>query len=315
MTASGDVFGLGHCCIDCLALLDPYPDKGRKGEVVETLTITGGPIPTALQAVVKFGGSAGFCGKVGDDADGQQVRAELRQGGLDISTMVVDPSARTAKAYIWIDRRTGERTVALDRSGLMWLKAGEFNLSPIRRARLFYTDAREQTSTRQGLETARDAGVATMLDCGADRSGLREMMPLVDIAAVSHEFADSFLLKSELIAESPVERSRRLAEALLRAGAGLAVVTVGERGVVWLNGSAEGFVPGFTVQPVVDTTGAGDVFHAGFIHGWLRGWAIDDAVRFGNAAAALSVRKLSGARGIPELAEVETLVGRQLGCR
>jgi ribokinase len=297
-----DVFGFGHCCIDYLCVLNPYPRKGKKGDVVRSLVIGGGPVPTALATVVKFGGSARFCGKVGDDADGRQVVGELGGAGVDIRPMVIDRGVTTARAYIWIDPKDGTRTIALDATGMTWLAEEQLNDGLPKHCRVLLTDGRATGATLKGLRLAREAEVTTVLDAGSVRPRFGEMLALVDYALVSRDLADTFAPGS-----GPEELARKLTEA----GTGTAVVTAGEHGAYWWDGGNGGFVPGFKVE-AYDSTGAGDVFHGAFIWGLLQGWGMEDAVRFANAAAALSCRKLSGRMGIPTLGEVIKLQSEQV---
>ena len=293
-----DVFGFGHCCIDYLCILDPYPFKGKKGDVVESLIIGGGPVPTALQAIVQFGGTACFCGKAGADRDGYQITDELRDRGIDVSPMIIDPDVRTARAYIWIDKRDGSRTVALDLTRYSWLNADLLDDRLPQQCRVFLTDGRAAEATLKGLRLAREANVTTVLDVGTRRQRLDEMLPLVDYAVISQDLVDVFSKRNAL----------ELAHHFIESGVKIAIVTVGKEGAVWCDGISEGHVPGFKVK-AIDTTGAGDVLHGAFIHGLLHGWSLERTIRFANATAALSCRKLSGSRGIPTLEETLSLYG------
>ena len=80
-------------------------------------------------------------------------------------------------------------------------------------------------------------------------------------------------------------------------------------GALALDGDHAVRSPAFTVD-AVDTTGAGDVFRAGFIHGRLSGWPLDRTLRFANAAAAVSCTRLGALAGIPSLADVEAMLER-----
>ena len=293
-----DVFGFGHCCIDYLAVLDPFPEKGKKGDVVESLVIGGGPVPTAILTTVKFGLKAGFCGKVGADADGRTVIKGLKAGGVNVSSMVVDENARTARAYIWIDQHDGSRTVALDRTRFEWLTAAELNLDLVRNCRVFLCDGRAVEACLEGLKVARECGVITIFDAGAARPRFEELIRLVDYAIVSADLADTL---------APGADPQELARLLVDQGAGTAIVTSGAKGAAWCRGVESGCMAGFRTK-VYDTTGAGDVFHGAFIYGLLQGWQLEPAIRFANAAAALACRKLSGQGSIPQLGEVEKLV-------
>ena len=95
---------------------------------------------------------------------------------------------------------------------------------------------------------------------------------------------------------------------LRRTHDGLLVVTRGHLGAMALDGDRLIDSPGFHVD-VRDTTGSGDIFRAGFIYAWLEGWAIDRALRFANAAAALSCTRFGAMDGIPDLEEALALEG------
>ncbi|MFH0765620.1 MAG: PfkB family carbohydrate kinase, partial [Calditrichota bacterium] len=156
-----DVIGIGHCCMDYLCMLDPYPEKGLKGNVKESLVIDGGPVPTALKTVVKFGGSARFCGKVGADPDGFKLAEGLRAFGVRADTLIVDPGVQTARAYIWIDPRDGSRTVALDISRFEWFSAEQVNEEWFDHCRILLTDGRAAEASLRSLTLARQRGIIT----------------------------------------------------------------------------------------------------------------------------------------------------------
>lgn len=298
-SSSVDLFGFGHCCADYLALLRPFPEKGKKGDVIESLLVGGGPVPTACQTVAKFGRSALFVGKVGADSDGEVVKRGLREEGVDASFMLTDPKVNTARAYIWIDPDDGSRTVALDVSRFSFPAEDELDERLVISARVFMVDGRAVEATLKGLRIAREAGVITVLDAGAERPRFREMLELVDYAIVSADLADTF---------APGVEAEKLADLLVKSGARNAIVTVGERGAFYRGYEGSGFVPGVRSPQVVDTTGAGDVFHGAFIYGLLEGWEIERRLHFAATAAALSTRKLSGRFGIPTREETLQLV-------
>ncbi|MDP8228757.1 MAG: PfkB family carbohydrate kinase [Candidatus Electryoneaceae bacterium] len=297
---SVDVFGFGHCCVDYLSILDPYPSKGKKGDVVESLVIGGGPVPTALATLANFGATTRFCGKVGSGHEGALIIDGLHQRGVDTSWMTVDPDGVTARAFIWIDPKDGSRTIALDVSRFKWMTPDQLDDRLPKRCKLFLTDGRATDATLKALKIARKAGVTTVLDIGATRPRLDEMLPLIDYAVVSQDLADGF---------APGASPDQLSHRLIEAGTGTAVVTMGKNGTIWFDGSNGGHIPSFPVSRIVDTTGAGDIFHGAFIYGLLQDWALDHSIRFAGVAAALSCRKLSGMMSIPSLEEVKTISG------
>lgn len=303
-----DVFGFGHCCIDYLSILDPYPLKGKKGDVVKSLVIGGGPVPTALQTVVKLGGSARFCGKVGADWEGRQVITELRAAGVDVEPMVIDPDVTTARAFIWIDPYEGSRTVALDISRFTWVPEDQLDEKHVRECRVFITDCRATEAALKALRIAHEAKITTILDAGSVRPRFEEILPLIDYAIVSRDMAETFTaLSDDNRTNGGIDDPSELARKLVNNGAGTGIVTKGEMGAVSCDGDKVIVHPGYKVD-VYDTTGAGDVFHGAFIYGLLQNWSLRENIRFANAAAALSCRKLSGSMGIPSKEEVFNLI-------
>ena len=122
---------------------------------------------------------------------------------------------------------------------------------------------------------------------------------MVDHLIVSKGFACGFIKTSD-----PVQACR----ALMRGKHKTVVVTVGEEGCICGAEDKLFRSPGFRVK-VVDTTGAGDVFHGAFIYGLLKRWSLRRTARFANACAAMKCRKLGGRAGIPTLNEVEGFIG------
>ena len=115
-------------------------------------------------------------------------------------------------------------------------------------------------------------------------------------------------LPSQLTGQTDPERALRK---LRRLNPGLLCMTLGERGAVALDGDTFHVAPACEVS-VVDNTGAGDVFRAGFIYGLLRSWAVPEILRFANAAAAVSCTRLGAIPSVPPFEEVEHLQAQSL---
>ncbi len=293
-----DVFGFGHCCIDYLSVIDPYPEKGKKSDVIESLTIGGGPVPTALATVAKFGGTARFCGKVGTDHEGDIIIKGLKDHNVDTQWMIRDSQISTARANIWIDPIDGARTIALDTTRYKWMTPDQLDERLFANCRIVLCDGRSPDVMMKGLNLAKIYNVPTVLDVGTSRTRLDEMLPLIDYAVVSIDLSDSLCRGGT---------PEQLVDKLITMGSRIGVVTAGIKGTFWDDGTRCGHVPAFPTE-IVDTTGAGDVFHGAFVYGLLKEWELEEIIRFSNAAAALSCRKLSGLLSIPSIDEVMTLV-------
>ena len=138
-----------------------------------------------------------------------------------------------------------------------------------------------------------------MVDAGRIRPGMMELVALCDYLVAAERF---FL---DLGWDGTEQEFRRLACEL---GAPVVTVTLGARGSLTWSGGEILAVPACAVE-VADTTGAGDVFHGGYLYGILQGWDLERTVTFASAVAALNCRAIGGRAGIPTLAEAMRVMG------
>ncbi len=297
-----DCVGIGICALDHLALLPHFPKPDEKLDLLSFSVQGGGPVPTALATMGRFGARVSFVGKVGSDACGRQVLSELEGFGVDVSGAVIDPHSRTARAYIWIDSQTAKRTVVLDRSNTANLQPAEIRRDLLQDGRLLLTDARETEACLRAVELAREARSQVVLDLGNVRERTEAFLELADYPVVSDTFAQRFFGDDD-----PVAAVRKLLEFGVRA----AVVTCGIGGSYFAEAGPDVYhQPAFRVE-ALDTTGAGDVYHGAFVYALAMGETIAEAVRFASAAAALKCRQVGGRAGIPTLQEVQELLAAQ----
>jgi sulfofructose kinase len=141
---------------------------------------------------------------------------------------------------------------------------------------------------------AKEMRVPVMIDAGRLREGMLDIAGLCDYIVASEEFA------KELGYDGDAGKFR---ETLRKRGLRLTTITLGKKGSVTFHGSDTIAVPAYDVEQV-DTTGAGDVFHGGYIFGLLMRWDIALTIRFASALAAMNCRKVGGRAGIPGLQEV-----------
>jgi len=141
---------------------------------------------------------------------------------------------------------------------------------------------------------AKEMRIPVMIDAGRLREGILDIAPLCDYIVASEEFA------RELGYDGDTGRFREL---LRQRCFGLTTITLGKKGSITFHGCETIAVPAYDVEEV-DTTGAGDVFHGGYIFGLLMRWDIISTIRFASALAAMKCRKVGGRAGIPGLEEV-----------
>jgi len=297
------VAGIGQCCWDILALVGRYPEADGKEEVLALEEQGGGPVATALVALARLGVPCRFHGVVGDDAAGDDIRRSLVSEGVDVAGLVTRCNASSQKAFIAVEERSGRRTIFWKRPTGAPLQPEDLGAEWLEGCRFLHLDGLMTEVSLYGARQARGCGIPVMLDAGRMRPGMREAARKCDYLVAGEQFA------RDLGWDGTPAGFPGLAE---RLGPPVVTVTRGERGsITW---SAEGVmeVPAFEVA-VVDTTGAGDVFHGGYIYGLMQGEGLRDAIRFASAVAALKCTRLGGRTGIPALPEVRRFLAERGG--
>jgi sulfofructose kinase len=296
-----DAVGLGAAPRDITVRLDPFPAADQKVAARDFAETGGGPVPTALVTLARLGRRCLFGGVVGDDDAGRLIRDGLQQEGVRTDALIVRPGL-TSPASVILVEPDGRRRVA--ECGQSALPYGEDDaallLADIDRCRALLVDARLPVPQLAAARRAREAGALVMLDCGHPRPGVEDLLAQCDIAIVSHSYPRRLHGGSYDARDFLTGLQARLAAS----GRRIAGLTRGDRGCLLLTGAgALVDLPAVNVE-VVDTTGAGDVFHGAFLHEILSGSDPADAARFANAAAGLSCRALTGRAPLPPIDQI-----------
>ncbi|HOO77124.1 MAG TPA: PfkB family carbohydrate kinase [bacterium] len=293
-----DAVGIGRCCLDYLALVDGFPAENSKVRALRHAVEGGGQSSTAMAALSRLGLAAAFVGVVGDDPEGVLVLDGLAAAGVDVSRVRVAPGIRTPVAQIVINTRRRSRTIVYSDSAPHLLDALPCPLDLLAGAGCLMVDP---FGTGLGLRTApgaRAAGVPVVYDLEHTAEGVGGMIAASDYVIGSR---DSLALLG-------LDRPEAALRELMRRGCRrAAVVTLGEEGSVGTDGASVRRQRAFPVD-AVDTTAAGDAYHAGFAYGVVRGWDLPECMEFAAAVGALVCREVGGRKSLPTLAEVERLL-------
>ena len=291
---SPDVIGIGTCTADMLFVVPQLPAYGRSWRASQYLRQAGGPVSTALVTLARLGVSTRFIGRAGDDPEGVFIREEFQKEGVDVSRFMLEPDVFSRAVLVLVDQKTGERCFTSRRETNTPLAISDLDRQEIASAKVLHLDDADEASV-QAAKWAKAAGVTVVLDGTWHSDELIELLlPLIDIPIVSEAFAGGWM------PDAPPEA---IVEGLYEFGASIAVVTLGERGCVAKSEAGILKFPAFPVE-VVDTTGAGDAFHGGFIYGVLQDWSASEIVRFASAVASINCRQLGGRSGLPTVEEV-----------
>ncbi|MCB2210828.1 carbohydrate kinase family protein [bacterium] len=297
-----DAVGVGRAVYDRALLVEKHPEVDQKTVALDRWQGSGSPVPNALCQLAMWGWRTTLQAGIGGDVEGERIRAELDRIGVHTESLQVRSTALTPSASIWVEKKSGRRTIVLDRD-LAPLSPDELSSEAISTARCLLLDGWETEAALEAAKIARDNEVDVVLDAGHVRDRMDDLLAVTDWLIVPVSFTrdyfgnvDMFVATRELLARGPAGAAKGV---IITNGAGGSVALARGCDPTWM-----------TAYPVkaVDTTGAGDIFHAGFIHGLLMGWTFDACVRWASAAAALSTTAL-GARGtLPTREEVLSLL-------
>jgi sulfofructose kinase len=301
-----DVVSVGLNSIDLLAEVKGYPQANSKTRLESFSESPGGQAATAAVAMARLGLSVGYIGRVGDDDYGRTGLASLAAEGVDASGVVVVPGATSQFAVVIVDRSTGTRTVLWNRHPGLAMTPDDIPPAVVASARVLHVDCHETAAVTAAAEAARAAGTRTVVDVERVRPGIDRLLRAIDVVIAAEAFPSAYTGRTSV--------GQALAGLQADCGAAVVCVTLGDGGSLCRAGGMEIRTPAFPVT-VVDSTGAGDVFRAGFIAGWLHGGegaALEDALRWANAVAALKCRGLGARTTTPRLSELRDFLARHV---
>lgn len=298
-----DVVGFGVNSFDLIASLAAYPGPNAKAEIRQLEGRPGGQVATAMVGCARLGCRTRYVGRLGNDGYGDEGIESLRREGVDTSCAERVPDATSHFSLVVVDESKSARTVLWHRSPGLWWRADDVPRAAIQEGRLLHVDCFEREAAVRAAEHARAAGMATSIDVEQVGPGIEALLEQMDVIIAAEAFP-SAMTGIDDVPKALADLARRFPRAAV------VCVTLGEKGSLARCGGTEIQTPGFPID-CVDSTGAGDIFRAGFIARWLqRGEAaeLEDVLRYANAAAAINCRAL-GARGaIPSMKDVDDLL-------
>jgi sulfofructose kinase len=295
--AQVDVVGVGLNATDTVIFVPQFPTSGSKVEVRSISVLPGGQVATAMVACQQWGLRTRYVGRLGDDLAAKIHREAFAKAGVEtlITTVL---NCASAQSLIIVDP-AGERTVLWQRDERLAIQPDELDREWIVNARALLVDGRDTAAAAKAAKWAHEAGIPVIADLDEPYPGLDPLLANVDYLIVSRDFPARLSGKTNL-QESLPELQRRF-------GSRLTAATLGTDGVLAWDGEQFHYGRAYQV-PAVDTTGAGDIFHAGFIYGLLQNWPLQRNLDFACAAAALNCMAAGARGGIQIIEKIETLM-------
>jgi sugar/nucleoside kinase (ribokinase family) len=289
-----DVVGLGSNALDLLGVIDGPPQPDTKAPLRQFEVQGGGMVATALVACVRLGLRARYLGKFGDDYWARLARRLLARDGVDVRHALRARGSVGHVSIMLIDAQTGLRTGFYRRPPAYDVRPDELDRAVVTSGRLLHLDGVDARAAAVAVRWAREAGMRITMDGERVVDGIDAVWPAVDLLVGNPRFV------AQVTGRTDPEAGLT---ALAARGPARVAVTLAAEGAIGLEAGRFVRAPGFSV-PVVDTNGAGDVFHGACAIGELRGWPLEWTLTFANAVAAMKCRILGGRRGIPRLGEV-----------
>ena len=284
---------------DIIMRVENFPAPGTKVAASAFIVTGGGCAANAAVAVARLGGSARFAGPLGggDDAVSERILADLGAEGIDCGGVVRVAGGTASVSLILIDH-AGEKTIATRRGvklgGVLPADAALL----VSDADAVLVDNRFPEFVAAVCRAARPRGIPVVIDLDQPTTMDDPLLALGTHVIASIEGARGTTGCADIAA------------ALERLGAhlpGFVAVTDGPSGVVWRDRGQVRRMPAFAVD-AIDSLGAGDAFHGAFTLALAQGQALEPALRFASAAAALKCTRFGGASGAPRLGEVEAFL-------
>jgi sugar/nucleoside kinase (ribokinase family) len=281
---------IGHTYIDVTFLTDRMP-TGDEKHVASAYTISfGGNAVTAAFCCAKLGIVPDLLATVADDWLGNMFLSMANKYGISIHARKVKTSSLS-----FIMPKDSKRAIVRCRDADY---LDPFPVLDLSGCRALHVDGHQPDAAIHYAKLCRDAGILTSLDGGGLRSNTHDLLSFIDVAIVA-----------ERLCQQMGYEPMAMLEYLKSRGCQIGGVTLGERGLIWYDKTrAVQIMPALTVPSnrILDTSGAGDVFHGAYIYSYLansaKNW--EDHFRFAKAASAFKIQHLGNEAGLPTLAEI-----------
>ncbi|MBN1874782.1 MAG: hypothetical protein JXA33_11180 [Anaerolineae bacterium] len=303
------IIGIGLTTLDVLLRLKEMPTWDTGARLSDFRLDGGGPVATAMAAAARLGARVGFIGTAGNDEAARIKIRLLEQEGIDLSHMVINDAPDDQVVVVYVHEETGERLFSgvqrVQRGDRFLIHAEELDKNYITAADYLHLDGFHFEAALQAAQWMQTLRKTVVLDISKTSGKVGEhlhlLLPHVDVLISGSGVARALTGKEDIFAAGAD---------ILTMGPDIFVQTDGANGCYTVTAGVQFHTPAFATE-VIDTTGAGDVFHGAFIVGLLHGWPLRDIVHFSTAVSALKCTQLGGRAGIPTMEETLAFLKKQ----
>jgi len=290
---------VGHAAFDITFPLKKFPEENTKNRVKKLVECGGGPASNAAYLLGKWGQKPYFVGTVGNDIYGKIIKEELKSVDVNIDYMEESEKFGTTLSIIMVSESKSTRTSLAYRNPKMKMKTTNIDIKPD----ILLIDGQEYELSMNIIKNNPD--MISIIDAGRVTDEIVDLCKNVNYIVCSKEFAeevtgikinyrDSNTFNQIFIKLINMFPNKKY------------VITLEDKGSIFLDGEYVKVMPTYKMK-VKDTTGAGDMFHGAFTYGIANGYSLEECVKLGNIAGALSTTKIGSRNSAPELKEVMKL--------
>lgn len=294
-----DVCALGGVCWDYVGIVDCYPELDEKALLSEVVGMGGGLSGTAMAAVAALGGHAAIFGRIGDDDFGQKILDGFHKERVNTDGLEILPGITSQFAFCVAHRKTGRRSIFWKPGTYERMVPGDVDLEALTDCKCLLVDHHHLSAATDAARCARSKGIPVVADIERVQPRAVEFLEAVEVPILPRGFV------RQLSGEDDLDRAARYIQSL---GPKTVLITCGDEGVLAYTEGERLHQPAYCVEPVVDTTGAGDVFHGAFAYGLALGYDLPRNLGFAGAVAALSCCALGGRGALPTMEQAKGLL-------
>ncbi len=297
-----DVVGFGALNVDKLFKVNKIAGAEEEGFIIDCEEACGGSAANTIVGLARLGCKVGFIGKVANDREGKMLVEDFRKEGVDASGIIQVNDGRSGVVMGFVDEK-GERALYVDPGVNDTIGFAEINKEYAFQTKFLHLTSfvgEKSFQTQKKLVEALLETVKVSLDPGElyARKGIAELEPMISKAFVLMPNQAELKLLTKM---NDYEKGANL---LLKKGVKVVAVKLGSKGCYVTDGNQKHLIKSFKVR-VVDTTGAGDAFCAGFLYGLLYGKSLYECGKLGNFVASKCVMKIGARPGLPSLEDLK----------
>jgi ribokinase len=295
-----DVVGIGALNVDKLFMVEQIAREDEESSIIDFAEACGGSAANTIVGLARLGLKTGYIGKVARDREGRLLLGDFKNEKVDIHGIVTAENGRSGVVMGFVDKK-GERALYIDAGVNSTITLDEINTEYANNTAFMHVTSfvgEKAFQVQKKLITALSTNVKISLDPGDlyAEKGLMLLKPIIERCHIV--FPNEHELKL-LTGEDHVKG----AEMLLDKGVSIVAAKLGPKGCYVTDGREKHLIPRYPVK-VVDTTGAGDAFCAGFLFGLIKNKNLEQCGKLGNYVASKCIEKIGARTGLPRLSEL-----------